>query len=119
LRALIREMSRPNPLWGAPRIHGEVLNPNRRWLSLPRTKSGNIGDDAHEDRARDKLADPLDRSMSRGILAQRQVRSVPVVVGSIGFEDSAQMVFAQDHHVVQALPTDGADQPLGMAVLPR
>jgi hypothetical protein len=61
LRALIREMSRPNPLWGAPRIHGELLKPNRRWLSLPRTKSNNIGDDAHEDRARDKLADPLDR----------------------------------------------------------
>lgn len=25
LRALIREMSRANPLWGAPRIHGELL----------------------------------------------------------------------------------------------
>jgi hypothetical protein len=24
-RALIREMSRANPLWGAPRIHGELL----------------------------------------------------------------------------------------------
>ena len=25
LRALIREMSRANPLWGAPRLHGELL----------------------------------------------------------------------------------------------
>src|SRR5262245_53944083 len=25
LRALIRRMSRDNPLWGAPRIHGELL----------------------------------------------------------------------------------------------
>src|SRR5271169_6080971 len=25
LRRLIREMSRANPLWGAPRIHGELL----------------------------------------------------------------------------------------------
>src|ERR1700722_3583875 len=25
LRALISEMSRANPLWGAPRIHGELL----------------------------------------------------------------------------------------------
>ena len=25
VRQLIREMSLPNPLWGAPRIHGELL----------------------------------------------------------------------------------------------
>jgi hypothetical protein len=25
LRVLIRPMSRENPLWGAPRIHGELL----------------------------------------------------------------------------------------------
>jgi hypothetical protein len=25
VRALIRTMSRQNPLWGAPRIHGELL----------------------------------------------------------------------------------------------
>jgi hypothetical protein len=25
LRALIRQMSMENPLWGAPRIHGELL----------------------------------------------------------------------------------------------
>jgi hypothetical protein len=26
-RKLIRQMSRDNPLWGAPRIHGELLKP--------------------------------------------------------------------------------------------
>jgi putative transposase len=25
MRKLIRKMSRENPLWGAPRIHGELL----------------------------------------------------------------------------------------------
>ena len=25
IRQLIRKMSRENPLWGAPRIHGELL----------------------------------------------------------------------------------------------
>jgi hypothetical protein len=25
VRQLIREMSRANPLWGAPRLHGELL----------------------------------------------------------------------------------------------
>src|SRR4029079_5769587 len=25
IRKLIREMSLPNPLWGAPRVHGELL----------------------------------------------------------------------------------------------
>jgi hypothetical protein len=44
--------------------------------------------------------------MGRRVLAQGQVRSEPVVVGSIGFEDPAQMVFAQDHDVVQAVPTE-------------
>ena len=28
LRALIRRMSVENPLWGAPRIHGELLSPS-------------------------------------------------------------------------------------------
>ena len=41
--------------------------------------------------------------MSWRVLAQGQVRPEPVVVGSIGSEDPAQMVFAQHHHMVQAL----------------
>jgi hypothetical protein len=68
-----------------------------------------------EDRAGDELTEPLDWSMSWRIFAHRQVRSRSVVIGSIGFQDSAQMVLAQDHDVIQALPTDRADQPLGMA----
>jgi hypothetical protein len=33
-------------------------------------------------------------------------------------EDLAQMVLAKDHDVIQALPTDRANQPLGVSVLP-
>ena len=35
LRALIRRMSVDNPLWGAPRIHGELL----KLVSLPQTQN--------------------------------------------------------------------------------
>jgi hypothetical protein len=52
------------------------------------------------------------------ILGQSEMRSHMVVVGSIGLEDPAQMVLAQDHDVIQALPANRADQPFGMTVLP-
>src|SRR6266849_5529357 len=45
LRKLIREMSKANPLWGAPRIHGELLKLALR-LARPRspsTWSGEVG----------------------------------------------------------------------------
>ena len=71
-----------------------------------------------EDRPCGKLAEPLDWTMGRRIFVQGQVRSEFVVVGGIGVEDPAQMVLAQDHDVIQALPTDRADQPLRMSVLP-
>src|SRR5258708_1085478 len=39
IRSLVRQMSRENPLWGAPRIHGELLklritSLHRPWLSI-------------------------------------------------------------------------------------
>jgi hypothetical protein len=33
------------------------------------------------------------------------MRASPIVVGSIGFQDAAQVVLAQDHDVIQTLPT--------------
>jgi hypothetical protein len=40
-----------------------------------------------------------------------------VIVGGVGLEDPAQVALAQDHDVIQALPTDRADQPLRMPIL--
>src|SRR5688500_15056793 len=42
-----------------------------------------------------------------------------VVVASVGRKDPAQMGFTEDNDVIQALPTDRADQPLGIPILPR
>jgi hypothetical protein len=47
------------------------------------------------------------------------MRPDAVVVGGIGPKHLTQVGLAQDHDVVQALPTDRADQPLRMSILPR
>jgi hypothetical protein len=44
-----------------------------------------------EDRLSSELAEPLDRSRGWRILAQRQMRSEPVVIARVGRKDSAQM----------------------------
>src|SRR5262245_20800790 len=65
-----------------------------------------------EDRSSNDLTEPLDRATCRCILGQSKMRPNMVVVGSIGLEHSAQVVFTQDHDVIEALPTNRADQPL-------
>src|SRR5215813_247385 len=66
----------------------------------------------------DQLTERLDRSKSWHIFVQRQVRSQSVVVVSVSFQDPTQVVLAQDHDVIQGLPTDRANQPLCIAILP-
>jgi hypothetical protein len=41
-----------------------------------------------------------------------------VVASAIRPEDSAQVVLAQDHDVIEAFPADRANQPLRMPILP-
>src|SRR5262245_41404605 len=50
------------------------------------------------------LVDRISLSVFQQFWLLWQLRSEPVVVSSIGFEDPAHMVFAQDHHMVQTLP---------------
>src|SRR5580704_18369224 len=71
-----------------------------------------------EDRLSGELAEALDRSMARRILAQRQMCSQVVVIDAVGRKDSAQVGLAEDDDVIEAFPADRADQSLRMPVLP-
>jgi len=71
-----------------------------------------------EDWLSSELAEPLDRSMARRILAQGQMRSECVVIAGVVCKDSAQVGFAEDDSVIKAFPANRADQSLRMPVLP-
>ena len=71
-----------------------------------------------EDRERDDPAGPLNRPAYGGVLVQGRVRPDLVVVGAIGFEDPAQMTLTEYDHVIEALPSDRADKPLRIRILP-
>jgi hypothetical protein len=72
-----------------------------------------------EKRPRGEVTEPLDRPTVRRILVQRQMRSEFVVVDRVGTKDSTQVGVAEDGDVIEAFPTDRADQPLRMPVLPE
>ena len=57
-------------------------------------------------------ANGLDRPMDRGILVQSTMSPGTVVVDGILAKDPPQMSFAEHHEVVDALPSDRADQSL-------
>jgi hypothetical protein len=54
----------------------------------------------------------LHPSWLRGVLRQGEVCAGPVVVDDILAQQAAQMGFVQHHDVVEALPAEGADEPL-------
>jgi hypothetical protein len=47
------------------------------------------------------------------------MRSDVIVISSIGLQDAAQMLLAQDDKVVHTLAPDRSDQPFGKGILPR
>ena len=57
--------------------------------------------------------------MARRIFIQGQMRSEFIVIAGVGREDPAQLGLAEDDDVIEAFPTDRADQSLRMPVLPR
>ena len=75
--------------------------------------------EATHDRLRCDATLVLDSTMDWSVFAKRPMSSQLVVVGSILRQDPAQVRFAQDKHMVNALATNRSDQPFREAVLPR
>ena len=61
----------------------------------------------------------LDLTRDRCIAVERQVASRFVVVREVVGKDPQQMSLIEDDHVIQALATNRADQPLDVRILPR
>ncbi len=60
----------------------------------------------------------LHRSGVGAIHGQRQMRPPPMVVVEVAGQEAPEVALAEDHHMVQALPPDAADHPLGIRILP-
>src|SRR5436189_6265514 len=74
---------------------------------------------AAEDGRRYDAAHVLDRAIYRSVLVERPMSPQLIIIGGILRQNPAQVRFAQDNHVVDALASDRSDQPFGEAVLPR
>src|SRR5882762_8206271 len=69
---------------------------------------------------RDDLAEfrPLNWAAVGRILVEREVSTRLVIVREVAGQEAAQVPFAKDEDVIQALAPDGADEPLREGVLP-
>ena len=64
------------------------------------------------------LGDTLHSSRRWRVFRQREMRSRSVIVRKIAVQDSAQVLLAEYHDVIQAVTSDGSNQPLRVRVLP-
>ena len=60
----------------------------------------------------------FDRAANRCALPERQVRARLVVVNGVPGHDPVKVHLAEHDHMVEALASDRADQPLDMGILP-
>jgi hypothetical protein len=74
--------------------------------------------EATESRSRYDPTEPLDRSRDWRILAQRQMSASLVVIAHIRPQDSPQVSFPEDDHMVETLSSDRTDEPLVGSILP-
>src|SRR5439155_27176267 len=72
-----------------------------------------------EDGRRYDAARVLDGAMDRSVFVERPMSPQLVIVGGILRQNPAQVRFAQNNHMVDALASDRSDQSFGEAVLPR
>jgi hypothetical protein len=72
-----------------------------------------------EDGRRYDAACVLDGAMDRSVFAKRPMSPQLVIINGISRQDAAEVRFAQDNHMVDALATNRSDQSFGEAVLPR
>jgi hypothetical protein len=74
---------------------------------------------ATEDGHRNDPPDTVDRSMDWSVFVQRQVSPELVVIRDVGCDDAAEMSLAEHDEMIETLPSDRADQPFDVSVLPR
>jgi len=67
----------------------------------------------------DNPADTDDLARDRALLIEAQMGPRRVVVSEIPSQDSLEMPGVQDHEMVQAVSSNGADQAFNVGVLPR
>src|SRR5438876_8481894 len=72
-----------------------------------------------EDGRRYDAARVLDGAMDRSVFVERPMSPQLIIIGGILRQNPAQVRFAQDNEMVDALASDRSDQPFGEAVLPR
>ena len=61
----------------------------------------------------------LCRAGVRAIHGERQMRPPAMVVVRIAGQEAPEVALAENHHLIQALPPDAPDHPLGIGILPR
>ena len=63
-------------------------------------------------------ANCLSSTRRRCILVERQVRTSVIVISLVRSQQVAKVPLAERHDVIKAVPSDRADEPLGMSILP-
>ena len=106
IRDLIRRMSLANPLWGAPRIHGELL---KLGIEVSQATVGRYLP------WRPKVFGKT-FSSRRATMKGRSISTSGM--SAKGFSNAAQVMLVQDDDVIQTFAADRADEALDIEILP-